>query len=436
MIAAAVVGNLLEVFDFIAYGTFAVLIGRAFFPAHDPFVNLLLSVSTFGIGFVTRPLGAIVVGGLADRRGRRAGMLVSLALMGLGSLIIAVLPTYASIGLWAPGLLVLARLIQGLAWGAEAGPATTYLLENAPPGRSGLFASWQAASQMLAVLAAGLLGYGADRLLGPAAMAAWGWRLPFALGVLVVPLGLVLRRGLQEAPVAAPAVGRIRLLLSGGARPLLCAAMLMIAGTISQYFVNYTTTYALVVLHLPTSLALLGTVVVGVAGTLAALGAGHLSDRIGRIPVIVLPRLLLGLLIVPLLWLLDAHPDAWTFAAIAATIAVLQVGGFAGSVVVLVELFPPAVRTTGFGALYAITVSLFGGTAQIVFTTLIHWTGDPASPAWYLAVVNLLAVIAGLGLRERRADVAAALNDQSIYGNSYDPLMPRNLIIFLTDRGK
>ncbi len=400
MIAAAVIGNLLEVFDFIAYGTFAVLIGRAFFPAHDPFVNLLLSVSTFGIGFITRPLGAIVVGALADRRGRRAGMLVSLALMGLGSLIIAVLPTYRSIGLWAPGLLVLARLIQGLAWGAEAGPATTYLLENAPPGRSGLFASWQAASQMLAVLAAGLLGYGADRLLGPAAMAAWGWRLPFALGVLAVPLGLVLRRGLDEAPVAAPAVGRLRLLLAGGARPLLCAAMLMTAGTISQYFVNYTTTYALTVLHLPTSLALLGTVVVGVAGTGAALGAGHLSDRIGRIPVIVLPRLLLGLLIVPLLWLLDTHPGAWMFAAVAVTIAVLQVGGFAGSVVLLVELFPPAVRTTGFGALYAITVSLFGGTAQIVFTALIHWTGDPASPAWYLAVVNLLAVAAGLSLRK------------------------------------
>ncbi len=409
MIAAAVIGNLLEVFDFIAYGTFAVLIGRAFFPAHDPFVNLLLSVSTFAVGFITRPLGAIVVGALADRSGRRAGMLVSLALMGLGSLIIAVLPTYASIGLWAPALLVLARLIQGLAWGAEAGPATTYLLENAPPGRSGLFASWQAASQMLAVLAAGLLGYGADRLLGTAAMAAWGWRLPFALGVLVVPLGLVLRRGLAEAPVAAPIVGRMRLLVAGGARPLLCAAMLMIAGTISQYFVNYTTTYALTVLHLPTSLALLGTVVVGVAGTLAALGAGHLSDRIGRIPVIVLPRFLLGLLIVPLLWLLDSHPDAWMFAAVAATIAVLQVGGFAGSVVLLVELFPPAVRTTGFGALYAITVSLFGGTAQIVFTTLIHWTGDPASPAWYLAVVNLLAVVAGLGLRKGRADVAARL---------------------------
>ena len=420
MIAAAVIGNLLEVFDFIAYGTFAVMIGHAFFPAHDPFINLLLSVSTFAVGFVTRPLGAIVVGALADRSGRRAGMLVSLALMGLGSLIIAVLPTYRSIGPAAPCLLVLARLIQGLAWGAEAGPATTYLLENAPPGRSGLFSSWQAASQMLAVLAAGLLGYGANGLLGSAAMESWGWRLPFALGVLAVPLGLVLRRGLEEAPIpnaAGPAPDRLRLLFSGGPLPLLCALMLLTAGTVSQYFVNYTTTYALTVLHLPTGLALLGTVVVGVAGTLAALGAGHLSDRIGRIPVIVLPRLALGLLILPLLWLLDAYPDAWTFSAVAATIAVLQVGGFAGSVVLLVELFPPAVRTTGFGALYAIAVSLFGGTAQIVFTALIHWTGDSASPAWYLAVVNLLAVIAGLGLRSGYYRSKSMISRSEVIGN-------------------
>ena len=403
MIAAAIIGNLLEVFDFIAYGTFAVMIGHAFFPATlDPFTSLLLSVSVFGVGFVTRPLGALLVGALADRRGRRAGMLLSLALMGLGSLLIAVLPPYRSIGPAAPCLLVLARLIQGVAWGAEAGPATTFLLENAPRGRSGLFASWQAASQMLALLSAGLLGYGADRLIGAAAMADWGWRVPFALGVLAVPIGLVLRRGLAEAPasVAGPVPGRMRLLVSGGVLPLLCGMVLLIAGTVSQYFVNYTTTYALTVLHLPTGLALLGTVVVGVAGTAAALVAGHLSDRIGRIPVIVLPRLLLGLLIAPLLLLLNAYPNPWVFAAVVAAIATLQVGGFAGSVVLLVELFPPAVRTTGFGALYAIAVSLFGGTAQIVFATLIHWTGDPASPAWYLTIVNLLAVGAGLCLRK------------------------------------
>ncbi|WP_419728433.1 MFS transporter [Lichenicola sp.] len=403
--AAAVIGNTLEVFDFIAYGTFAVMIGRTFFPTHDDYLSLLLSVSTFGVGFVTRPLGAILVGLLADRHGRRHGMMISLGLMGLGSLMIAVLPGYASIGPWAPALLVLARLIQGIAWGAEAGPATTYLLENAPPGRSGLYASWQGASQSLAVLGAGLIGYVATLLLGPGAMAEWGWRLPFALGVLVVPVGLALRRGLEEVPVtqlAEPGSSRVGQLFSAGRGKLLCALMLLIAGTVSQYFLNYITTYALAVLHLPTGLSLLGTVIVGGCGAIAALVAGHLSDRIGRIPVILVPRLALGLLIVPLLLLLTGHPAGWLFGLVAALVTVLQVGSFAGSVVLLVELFPPQVRSTGFGTLYAIAISLFGGTAQIVFTTLIHWTHDPVSPAWYLAVVNLVAALAALGLRGPR----------------------------------
>ena len=401
-VAAAVIGNTLEVFDFIAYGTFAVMIGRAFFPTHDATLSLLLSVSTFGVGFVTRPLGAVLIGLLADRHGRRLGMMLSLGLMGLGSLMIAVLPGYASIGVWAPVLLVLARLIQGIAWGAEAGPATTYLLENAPPGRSGVYASWQGASQSLAVLGAGLIGYVTTLLVGPAAMADWGWRLPFALGVLVVPVGLALRRGLEEVPVAPPgdqASGRLEQLFSAGWQALACALMLLIAGTVSQYFLNYITTYALTVLHLPTGLSLLGTVIVGGVGAVAALTAGHLSDRIGRIPVILLPRLALGLLIVPLLLLLTRHPAGWVFALVTALVTLLQVGSFAGSVVLLVELFPPSVRTTGFGTLYAVAISLFGGTAQIVFTRLIDWTGDPVSPAWYLAAVNLLAALAAFGLR-------------------------------------
>ncbi len=403
-IAAAVAGNLLEVFDFIAYGTFAVMIGRVFFPAHDPFVSLLLSVATFGIGFVTRPLGALAVGLIADRHGRRAGMLVSLWLMGLGSLLIAVLPGYNSIGLAAPALLVLARLIQGLAWGAEVGPATTFLLENAPPGRSGFYASWQSASQSLAQLASGLIGLVATALLGGAAMTGWGWRVPFALGALLVPVGLLLRTGLGGEPPLPPASGRGRLALLGssGALSLGCALMLLVAGTVSQYFLNYITTYALVALHMPAALALSGTVLAGLFGALAALAGGILSDRTGRFAVILLPRLLLALLIVPMLMLLHADPAPWLFGIVVAVIAVLQVGSFAASLVLLVELFPPAVRSTGFGLLYAVAISAFGGTAQIVFTALIRWTGDPVSPAWYLALVNLLCVGAAWILMRRR----------------------------------
>lgn len=332
-------------------------------------------------------------------------MLVSLGLMGVGSLMIAVLPGYRSIGLAAPLLLVLARLIQGIAWGAEVGPATTYLLENAPPGRAGLYASWQSASQCLAQLVGGLIGLGASRMLDSQAMEDWGWRLPFFLGALVVPIGLLLRRGMSEERVVAaePAAGRLALLASGGVLPLLCALMLLVAGTVSQYFLNYITTYALAVLHMPSWLALLGTVVAGLAGAIAALAGGHLSDRTGRFAVILVPRLLLALSIVPMLALLHAHPGAWLFAGVTAMIAILQVGSFAASLVLLCELFPPAVRSTGFGLLYAVGISLFGGTAQIVFTALIHWTGDPVSPAWYLALVNLLCVGAGFWLMRHPA---------------------------------
>ncbi|MBE7212469.1 MAG: MFS transporter [Gluconacetobacter diazotrophicus] len=403
-------GNLLEVFDFIAYGTFAVPIGRAFFPAHDPYTSVLLSVATFGVGFVTRPFGALVVGLLADRSGRRAGMLVSLALMGLGSLLIAVLPSYRVLGPLAPLLLVLARMIQGIAWGAEVGPTTAFLLETAPPGREGLRASWQSASQMLAVLAAGLLGLGADRILGDAALSAWAWRIPFALGVLVLPVGFLLRRNLPDPPrppvPSVPPSSRLRLLGVAGSLPLFCAFVVVTAGTVSQYFVNYVTTYALSVLHMPPALALAGTVVAGVCGLFAALLGGVLSDRTGRVGIVVLPRLLLGLLILPLLWWLRAAPTAPVFVLVVAIVSALQVSAFAGAVVLLLELFPPAIRSTGFGLLYAGAVSLFGGTAQIVFTWAIHATGDPAAPAWYLAAVNLLCVPAGLVLARNRRSIS------------------------------
>ncbi|MCQ8277130.1 MFS transporter [Acetobacteraceae bacterium KSS8] len=402
-VAAAVFGNLLEVFDFIAYGIFAVAIGRCFFPSKDAYLSLLLSVTTFGVGFVTRPLGALLIGILADRRGRRAGMIASLGLMGLGSLTIAVLPGYATLGIAAPVLLLLARMIQGIAWGAEAGPATAFLLENAPPSQRGYFASWQSASQMLAVLLAGSIGFLSALLGGEATMNAWGWRIPFALGVLVVPVGLLLRRGMEEAPRLAESSADGASLFQSGWVALACATMLVIAGTVSQYFINYVTTYALTSLHLPETISFLGTVIAGVVGTAAALGGGALSDRIGLFPIVVLPRILLGLLIVPMLVLLQGVPGWWSFALVTASITLLQVGSFAASLRLLLELFPAQKRSTGFGLLYALGISVFGGTAQIVFTFLIHWTGNPASPSWYLALVNLLCAGAGMVLiRGRR----------------------------------
>lgn len=387
-------------FDFIAYGTYAVMIGRAFFPVHDALLSLLLSVSTFGVGFVTRPLGALLIGAYADRNGNRAGMLVSLGLMGLGSLMIAVLPSYRTIGLAAPLLLVVARLIQGIAWGGEAGPATIYLLDAAGPGREGRLVSWQGVSQAAAVLLSGLVGVLVTGLLGGAALSEWGWRIPFLLGVSVVPIGLWLRRGLPD--MARPRSGPDGHALPPLARVLLCGFVLMVGGTVTQYFLNFATSYALTVLHLPIRNALLVSVAIGVAAMLAALAGGILCDRIGSRPVIVWPRLLLGLLTVPGLWLATATGSVLLFVVLCSAIAALQAASFVGSLVLLIAALPPTLRTTRFGMVYAVAIAAFGGTAQIVFVALIARTGSAISPGWYLAAVNLLCVAAALGLPEMR----------------------------------
>ncbi|MCQ8240487.1 MFS transporter [Rhizosaccharibacter radicis] len=406
---AAVCGNMLEVFDFIAYGTYAVAIGHAFFPAKSDFLSLLLSVSTFGIGFVTRPLGALLIGLLADRRGRRAGMSVSLGLMGLGSLMIAVLPPYAVLGPAAPLLLVLARLIQGIAWGGEAGPVTAYLLESAPPGRRGAFGAWQATSQSLAVLLSGAIGLVLTALVGAGAMAGWGWRVPFALGVLLVPLGLWLRSRMEEPGEAAATALPGERASSAAAEAwrarwlLFCGFLTLVAGTVSQYFLNYATSFALTVLHLPQAEALWPTVAAGVAGAAGAWWFGRLSDRFGSVPAMAVPRALLAVLIVPLLLLAMRRPDPLLFTVIVALVALLQVGGFAASVVALADALPARMRSTGFGLIYAVAISLFGGTAQTVFALLQHAAVGPVAIGWYLALVNAVAVPAAIGLGRRRA---------------------------------
>lgn len=395
-------GNTIEVFDFIAYGTYAVMIGRAFFPVHDAFLSLLLSVSTFGIGFVTRPLGAFLIGIHADRHGNRSGMLLSLALMGLGSLMIALLPSYHSIGVAAPLLLVVARLIQGIAWGGEAGPATIFLLDAAGPGREGRLVAWQGVSQAGAVLLSGLVGVIVTSLLGADALSEWGWRIPFLLGVSVVPVGLWLRSGLPEPPARISAPPADLAPPPPLARVLLCGFVLMTGGTVTQYFLNFSTSYALTVLHLPIRNALLVGVAIGLSAAVAALAGGILSDRLGSRRVVLWPRLLLGLLVVPGLWLTTGTGSTGLFILLCVAIAAAQAAAFVASLVLMIACLPPLLRATRFGMVYAISIAAFGGTAQIVFVALIERTGSAISPGWYLAAVNLLCVAAALGLPDTR----------------------------------
>ncbi|HHO8913822.1 TPA: MFS transporter, partial [Pseudomonas aeruginosa] len=240
---AVVLGNAVEFFDFGVYATFAVMIGRTFFPSDSAFVSLLLSVTAFGVGFVIRPLGAILIGAYADRAGRKPAMLLTLFLMALGTGGIAVLPGYDSIGPAAPLLLVLTRLLQGLAWGGEAGPATTYILEAAPPHKRGTYACWQVVAQGIAAVAAGLMGYLLTLWLDERQLQEWGWRIPFAAGLLVLPIGLYIRLNLAETFSGRGRQASTRSLLGelfGNHRRALLLGLLILSGsTITQYFLNY-----------------------------------------------------------------------------------------------------------------------------------------------------------------------------------------------------
>ncbi|WP_082744134.1 MULTISPECIES: MFS transporter [unclassified Burkholderia] len=398
-VAAVALGNAVEFFDFGAYATFAVMIGHAFFPAKSPFVSLLLSVSVFGLGFVVRPLGALVIGAYADRAGRKPAMMLTLVMMAVGTGAIAVLPGYETIGVAAPILLVVTRLVQGLAWGGEAGPATTYILEAAPPGRRGAYVCWQVATQGFAAVTAGLAGYALTLALPEADLYAWGWRVPFALGLLALPIGVYIRRRLSDTIDAHRAYGSTRDILrelsARHRRPIAVGLMILLGSTITQYFLNYMTTFALTELHLPGGVAMLATFATGAALAVGSLAGGSLSDRVGRRAVLIWPRVLLLLLIFPALQLIVSRPTPAVFLVTLTVLSGLHGMSGAALIVLIAESFPQRVRSTGFSIVYAVAVSLFGGTAQSIVAWLIGTTGNPMAPTGYLLVANAICIAAG-----------------------------------------
>ncbi|KVD78812.1 MFS transporter [Burkholderia sp. ABCPW 14] len=398
-VAAVALGNAVEFFDFGTYATFAVMIGHTFFPAKSAFVSLLLSVSVFGLGFVVRPFGALVIGAYADKAGRKPAMMLTLVMMAVGTGAIAVLPGYETIGIAAPILLVVTRLIQGLAWGGEAGPATTYILEAAPPDRRGAYACWQVATQGFAAVAAGLAGYVLTVSLSEADLYAWGWRVPFVFGLLVLPIGIYIRRRLSDTIDAHGAHGSTRAILrelnARHRRPIAIGLMILLGSTITQYFLNYMTTFALTELHLPGGVAMLATLATGAALAVCSLVGGSLSDRFGRRAVLIWPRVLLLLLIFPALQLIVSHPTPAVFLVMLTVLSGLHGMSGAALIVLIAESFPQRVRSTGFSIVYAVAVSLFGGTAQSIVTWLISSTGNPMAPTGYLLVANAICIAAG-----------------------------------------
>ncbi|MDR6492408.1 MHS family proline/betaine transporter-like MFS transporter [Paraburkholderia terricola] len=406
-VVAASIGNALEWFDLVVYGFFAVIIAKLFFPAGNETVSLLLTLGTFGVSFFMRPLGAVVIGAYADRAGRKAALTLSIVLMMSGTLIIAVLPTYSSIGLAAPVILVIARLMQGFSAGGEFGSATAFLAEHVP-GQRGFFASWQVASQGLTTLLAAGFGALLTGELSPQHMASWGWRVPFVFGLLIGPVAWYIRTRLDETPeflAAETTTTPLRDTFTSQKLRLLIAIGVVVLGTVSTYLVLYMPTYGVKQLGLAPSVAFGAIALTGVIQMLFAPLVGHLSDRYGRTTIMLAPALLLLVLIYPAFVYLIAHPSFGTLIALQIVFGFLMTGYFAALPGLLSEMFPVQTRTTGMSLAYNIAVTIFGGFGPFIIAWLIGFTGSKAAPSYYLifaAVVSLVALMAArrkLGFR-------------------------------------
>ena len=364
-IAGVVAGNALEFYDFLTFSFFATDIGRAFFPSNDPNASLLAALATFGAGFLTRPVGAFVLGRLGDRVGRKPAMLLCFGLMGLAIAGLAITPSYASIGIAAPILVIVLRLLQGFALGGEVGPSTAYLAEAATSGRRGVMISLQYMGQGMATLFAGLIGVGLAAVLTPEALHAIGWRIALGVGVLIVPLGLALRAGLTETlhrqtPEAGPAEARG----APSARILVLALLLLASGTTITYVLNYLTTYATHSLKMAAGLAFGATVIRGVATTLGSPLGGWLSDKVGRRVTMLVPGVVLLALTVPSFALLAQDRTAVVLFTVTGVLSLLGAISGTGVLVSITESLPKPSRSTSLAVVYALSISIFGGTAQ------------------------------------------------------------------------
>jgi MFS family permease len=402
-VAAAVIGNALEFYDFTTYAYFAHEIGAAFFPVHSQFMRLILTLATFGAGFILRPIGSVLIGRYGDRRGRKPAMLFSFALMGGAILALALTPSYARIGVVAPILVLVWRLAQGFALGGEVGPTTAFLVEASPAARRGLYSAWQGASQNLATIAGGLVGVALAAMVGAAGLQAWGWRAAFLLGALVLPFGLWLRRHLPEtlhhvetATAHQPAHPSLR----GHARIIMLGVCLIAAATVATYAMTYMTTYARETLHMGPGIALGAQVINGTSGALGGLAGGLLADRYGRRILLIWPRIALIVAIWPAYFLMARDRDAATLLGGVGVLATLSALSTAASFVAITESVRKEIRGAVFGGVYAIAVAVFGGTTQLVIAWLIEATGDPLSPAWYVMAFTAVGLAASLMMRE------------------------------------
>jgi MFS family permease len=408
-IAAAVIGNALEWYDFVVYGFFASVLAQAFFPSRDETASLLLALATFGAGFCTRPLGGLFFGFYADRKGRKAALQLIMFVMTVAIAVIAFAPTYATIGLFAPMLIVIGRLLQGFATGGEFASSTAFLIEVAPAGRRGVYGSLQMVGQGLSILLGTLAGMLVAGVFSVEALHDWAWRLPFFAGLLIGPVGLYVRRHLEETPAftASPQDGGVAvafrdLVRRRGDRLLACFAA-TIGATISFYVILvYMPTYGKTEMGLSLAQSFIaqapGLVLLIVLTPLI----GALSDAIGRRPLLLASYGMLLLCVYPLFVWLQAERTLLALTVAQTAFCVILSGLFGALSTALAEQFPTHVRTVGLAIAYNVAVMIFGGFAPFIVAWLIDYLATPIAPAFYLifgAVVGLMGVA---GLHERR----------------------------------
>ncbi|VTU25262.1 MFS transporter [Variovorax sp. PBL-E5] len=405
IIAATTAGNALEFFDFTVYGFFAITIGKLFFPSASAYGQLMLSVATFGVGFLMRPVGGVLIGAFADRVGRRAAMVLTMNLMALGCLMIGLAPTYAQAGLIGPTMLVLARLIQGISAGGEVGASATVLIEQADTRNRGFFGSWEFASQGLGIAVGAAVALLLTASLEPAALESWGWRVPFLLGALIAPVGAYLRRHLGETlrhrdgshSVIATA-------LKSHGTEIWLGSLLSIGNAVAAYTVAfYMPIYAIRELHLPPTTALLAALVSGALSFTVSPFIGRCADMYSRKVLVIIGRIGMLVLIYPaFLWLI-ASPTQSTLLLAVAGMSLLLAFMNCPSLTLFPEMFPQKVRVTGMSFVIGVSV-LFGGFQQLVATWLIENTGSKLSPALYLIVVLVVSSLALIWIKDRTGE--------------------------------
>lgn len=406
-ISAAVMGNALEFYDFTTYALFAVQIGHVFFPTNDPFQNLMLSLMTFAVGFVARPIGAIVLGAYGDRVGRRPAMMVSFVLMGLGVLGLVLTPGYATIGVAAPVLLVVFRLIQGFALGGEVGPTTAFLIEAAPLNKRAQIGAWQSASQAVASLFGATIGLIMTLTMTPEALESYGWRIAFGLGAIVLPFGLWMRRRLPETLHRKEVPSDVHPTARGPFshfRPLALGLAMIMSFTTSTYVLLYMTTYASQTLRMSPTDAFGASMANGVGGIVFALLGGVLADRFGRKPVMITARVLLLLATFPAFLLIVRNQDAVTLIAATGLLSALSSTSVGVALVALTESLRKDVRSSGLAIVYAIGVTVFGGLAQPFITLILKTSGNPMAPAWYMMAAAAVGIVAMSLLKETKPE--------------------------------